>query len=82
MIQPQPGALVTVSACLHFAGLDIANISLPLQMTVLELCTHRTGNSMIVMRTFVEGVQDIIDVSQFLKLSEHSLIGKSICCAG
>jgi hypothetical protein len=32
------------------------------------------------MRTFVEGVQDIVNVSQSLKLSEHSLIGKFLSC--
>lgn len=56
-------------------GLDIADISVPLQLIGMEFCTHKSGNSMILMRTFVEGVQDIVNVSQLLKLSEHSLIG-------
>jgi len=35
---------------------------------------------MILMRTFVEGVQDIVNSSQSLKLSEHSLIGEFLGC--
>ncbi|PNF31542.1 hypothetical protein B7P43_G00781 [Cryptotermes secundus] len=56
-------------------GLDIADIALPLQSIGMELCTHKSGNSVMLMRTFVEGIQDIIDVSPTLQLSEHSLIG-------
>lgn len=89
VLQPQYGlapALIHLSPlgmlflCLNFTGLDIADISLPLQLIGLELCTRKTGNSVMLMRTFVEGIQDVIDVNQFLNLSEHSLIGKCKSC--
>jgi hypothetical protein len=35
---------------------------------------------MILMRTFVEGVQDIVNSSHSLKFSEHSLIGEFLSC--
>jgi hypothetical protein len=69
---------IKVFLYLQFAGLDIANIAVPLQSIAMELCTHKSGNSVMLMRTFVEGIQDIIDVSPSLHLSEHTLIGKFI----
>lgn len=69
---------IKVFLYLQFSGLDIANIALPLQSIGMELCTHKSGNSVMLMRTFVEGIQDIIDVSPSLQLSEHSLVGKFI----
>lgn len=51
-----------------------------MQLIGMEFCTHRSGNLMILMRTFVEGVQDIANSSQSLKLSEHSLIGEFLGC--
>jgi hypothetical protein len=63
---------------LQFTGLDIADISMPLQSIAMELCTHKSGNSVVLMRTFVEGIQDIIDVSPSFQLSEYSLLGEFI----
>jgi len=51
-----------------------------MQLIGMEFCTHKSGNLMILMRTFVEGVQDIVNSSQSLKLSEHSLIGEFLGC--
>jgi hypothetical protein len=53
---------------------------MPLQSIGMELFTHKSGNSVVLMRTFVEGIQDIIDVSPSLQLSEYSLLGKFINC--
>jgi hypothetical protein len=65
---------------LQFTGLDIADISLPLQSIGMELCTHKSGNSVMLMRTFIEGIQDVIDVSPSLQLSEYSLLGEFMKC--
>jgi len=51
-----------------------------MQLIGMEFCTHKSGNLMILMRTFVEGVQDIVNSSQSLKLSEYSLIGEFLGC--
>ena len=56
-------------------GFDIADISRPLQMLLTGLCSQKDTSSLALMKTYVDGLQDIMKISQSFQLSEHHLIG-------
>ncbi|XP_046979420.1 protein MMS22-like isoform X1 [Schistocerca americana] len=56
-------------------GEDVGSIAVPLMSDVSTVCKSKSTDSVLLMRTFVEGLQDIINASANLELSQEKLLG-------